>query len=517
MAFDLATAKPVSGFDLATAAPVDEAPANEDGYAMRILKNVPHSAGEFAKGIYQAVRHPLDTGMTALDAAAGGLQNLMPESVVKAADSPNAERARTTADAIGHFYKQRYGSAEGFAKAIETDPVGVLADVSTVVTGGGTLAAKVPGLLKAGEAVANAGKAMAPLNVVGAAIKPVANLGGKAAASVIGGLGTHTGAESIKGAFGAGREGGTKGQVFLDNMRGNVPMEAVLDEARAAVDKMRQERSAAYKQGMAGVSQDKTVLDLTAIQDAVRNQAATGTYKGKIINKSTYEVQDKIRSLVDDWAKSDPAEFHTPEGLDALKKAVGDIRDSTDFGTPSRKVADSVYHAVKNEITQQAPDYAKVMKDYEAASELVKEVEKGLLGGNKATADTALRRLQSVMRNNANTNYGNRLDMAKQLEQAGAKTLLPALAGQALNSAKPRGLGGALSLGVGGGLGFTAGGPLGAAAALGVQSPRLMGEASYYAGKAAGGLDRGMSAIQQKIDPAVLADLLFQLDQQRYQ
>src|SRR5690349_21044811 len=45
------------------------------------LKNLPASAGNFVSGIASAVRHPIDTASGLLDVGAGGLQNLMPESV----------------------------------------------------------------------------------------------------------------------------------------------------------------------------------------------------------------------------------------------------------------------------------------------------------------------------------------------------------------------------------------------------------------------------------------------------
>lgn len=124
--------------------------------------NAPASAAQFAKGIYQTVRHPLDTGMSVLDLGAGALRNAMPESVVKAVEGPqpdpNAVRASNTADAVGQFYKQRYGSMEGFKNAIATDPVGVMSDASAVLTGGASLApkaSKLASILRAGGNATN--------------------------------------------------------------------------------------------------------------------------------------------------------------------------------------------------------------------------------------------------------------------------------------------------------------------------------------------------------------------------
>ena len=312
------------------------------------------------------------------------------------------------------------------------------------------------------------------------------------------GLSTGTGGESVATAYRAGKQGGTN---FIDNMRGNVPMTDVLDSAKSAIGKMRIDRSNAYKSGMAGVSADKTVIDFTPIDRAVASLQSMGNYKGQVINKNSSGVVDEISGLVNQWKSLDPAEFHTPEGLDALKQAISDIRDTTQFGTAARKAADTAYNSVKGEIVSQAPTYSNVMKDYSQASETLAEVERALSLGNKAAADTSMRKLQSLMRNNVNTNWGNRVQLAETLEQNGAD-ILPAVAGQAMSSWTPRGLQAATSGGA-----LLAAVPTGGAslAAIPLTSPRLAGEMAYALGAVGRKTGQGASAINQK-----MADLLKQ-------
>ena len=124
------------------------------------------------------------------------------------------------------------------------------------------------------------------------------------------------------------------------------------------------------------------------------------------------------------------------------------------------------------------------MSGYEKASKNIKEIERTLSLGDKKSSDTALRKLQSTMRNNVNTNYGKRADLVKQLEDAGATNISEKLAGQALSSWTPRGLGSIVAGGAGA-AGVATLNPL-LALPVAMQSPRLMGEASYYAGKTAG-------------------------------
>lgn len=314
------------------------------------------------------------------------------------------------------------------------------------------------------------------------------------------GLSTGAGSEAVSGAYQAGKQGGT---AFLDNLRGKVPFTDVLDEAKTALTQMRIDRSNQYRQGMAGVSADKTVLDFAPIESAVNSLRSMGSFKGQVIGKNAAGTVDELSDLVSRWKSLDPAEFHTPEGLDALKQAIGDIRDATQFGSPARRAADTAYNAVKGQITKQAPTYSKVMKDYTEASELIKEIERSLVGTDKTAADTAMRKLQSLMRNNVNTNYGNRLDLARKLEQNGAE-ILPAVAGQALSSATPRGLQGLASSGAGL-VGLATMNPY-MLASLPATSPRLVGEVAY----GLGALNRGVGSVSQN----ALSQLLSQGNRQ---
>jgi hypothetical protein len=186
--------------------------------------------------------------------------------------------------------------------------------------------------------------------------------------------------------------------------------------------------------------------------------------------------------------------------LDALKRQIGGIQESIPFEEKTaRKVAGEVYNSIKSEISKQAPDYADTMKGYSQASEQIAEIEKALSLGNKASADTAMRKLQSLTRNNVNTNYGNRLDMAKALEQQGGQEIMPALAGQSLSSIAPRGLGGAVAGATGVGAAATLNPAL--LAALAMQSPRLMGEAALKTGQGARFVQKGA----KKITPSIAA------------
>lgn len=290
------------------------------------------------------------------------------------------------------------------------------------------------------------------------------------------GLATGAGSDAIGEAYKAGKQGN---QTFLNNMRGHVGASDVVDDVHAGLAKMQADRTAQYRSGMLDIKADKSVLNFTPIEQAVGDVKQMGSYKGVPIYQKAAGTVGELDDLVKQWKALPADEFHTPEGLDALKKAVGDIRARTQYGTAERVAADRVYNAVKAEITKQAPTYSNVMKNFSAATETIDEIRAALSAGKKSSVDTQLRKLQSVLRNNANTNYGNRQQLVKALEQRGEVELMPALAGQALNSWTPRGLQQIpTTLGAGA---LAATNPL-LLPSVTLTSPRLMGETAYHLG-----------------------------------
>jgi hypothetical protein len=332
--------------------------------------------------------------------------------------------------------------------------------------------------------------------VAGALAAPVAaSKAGPVLADVLGGIGTHTGGGSIKTAFTSGMKGGESGQAFRDNMRGNVPIDDVVTDAKIALRNMRSERSDQYNAGMKGIRADTSVLKFDDIDAAMDRAHKVKRFKGQELAESTSEVRGKINSELANWKSLDPAEYHTPAGMDALKQKIGDIRDSLPYNTPQRVVAEQAYNSIRETIVKQAPDYAKTMKGYEAASKQIDEIQKTLSLNPKASVDTALRKLQSVTRNNVNTNYGKRADLAETLSQNGAPELMEKLSGQAMNAWTPRGLGKLAGTVVAGSSWFN---PM-AAATLPFMSPRLMGEAAHGAGRVAGVVPKSEELIRNLV------------------
>ena len=474
------------------------------------LRNAPADAMEVGKGIYNAFAHPMDTAQ-ALGKVTAGLE--APQQMVKVTlpngqtvyqpqpieETDEQKAARIApASAVGAHYAEAYGSIPKAINTFRTKPVSAAMDLSTVAMPAGGALARAPGIAgKVGEIVSDVGRAVDPLSSAGQAVKGV----GKVVEPIVSheaGFASGAGAESVRQAAKTGREGGAVGETFRENLRGEVPVTDVVDKAKAAVAQMREERSAAYKSGMGDVAKDTQPLDFSPIQEAADNAVNVGKFRGQsgtaaavTVEPKAAAVTDEISGLVKAWKALPPEEYHTPVGIDALKRTIGNIRDSTLPNTPERVAANRVYSAIRDELTKAAPEYSKTMDAYAKASEKLNETTKTLSLGEKVTGDTAARKLLSATRTNVQTNFGGRQKLINALSEYDP-TLPAAIAGQVMHSPLPQGIvsrGGVMALGLGA-LSNPATLPL----AL-TMSPRLVGEVAHAGGRAVGGLQRGANAL----------------------
>jgi hypothetical protein len=469
------------------------------------ITNFPKSMGNLVGDIYTAVTNPIQTGKSILDVGAGALQNVLPERFVQAVGED--KQSRDAARKVGEFYAERYGTGEGLKRAIAEDPASVLADLSTVLTGGSTIAPRA-----VAQPLARVARTIDPLAATVKATGAVTSAAGKNIIAPILGTTTGAGRESISQAFRAGQKGGDAATQFRANISGRADPSEVLVIAKQNLEELNRAKQAEYRSGMVNVKNDKSILNFADIDDSLVKSKNKVTFKGKVVNEEAARQLDQARAIVDDWKSLDPAEFHTPEGLDALKKRVGDVLEGIPF---EQKVARSsvgdIYSSIKSTIQKQAPSYAKTMKAYSDATEQIKEVEKALSLGKKASIDTATRKLQSLMRDNVQTNYGQRTSLARDLQTMGGTEFMPGLAGQALSSPVPRGLQSIAAV-PSSYLAYGFGGIPGAAANLALSSPRLMGETAFGAGLASRGARRFGELVPPGVDPRTF-NLLYQAGQ----
>ena len=472
--------------DRATDAPIEwrQVPA-------MAAQNFVPSAAQLGKDVFNMLRHPVETATSIGNLAVGTAQKFI----------PGEQEKEKYANAMGQFLSERYGGEDELKRTLATDPAGLLADLTAFVTGGaGAARGAAAGVAKAAatggavartattvghgaEAVANAAKYADPIYM--AAKIPAAAVSAVPAAAL--GMLSSTSPSLVREAWEAGTSGagfGKRGEAFRANMRGASSVEDLVAEARSAANQLRKDRSAAYKSGKVNVSNDQTVIDFNLVTDAVNAAEEANTYGGQRVPLSGEAAAaiSSVKELVRKWSELDGPEYRTPEGLDALKQSVGSLVNWNDRGKAANQAIMSVYSAIGDIITKQAPAYADLMSDYTRASREIIEIERSLSLGNKAAVEASLTKLLGSTRGSPTSEM--RAANVRRLDQVSGGNLAPAIAGQALSELKPKGLSqvtGALNL-----LG-TAGGvidPL-ALAMLPLHSPRVVGEAVHAAGRVA--------------------------------
>jgi len=155
-------AEPIPAVPVAKTTPAEQEPSMEwkDVFKSAIT-NIPSSAYQFGAGIYQTIRHPIQTGKAIGKTAIGGIEKLI----------PGTQEYEQYADAFAKAMIERYGSVENFKQTLAQDPVGFAADVATVLIPAGKVvtsagqATRVGIVARAGAAIEKVGASIEPVNV----------------------------------------------------------------------------------------------------------------------------------------------------------------------------------------------------------------------------------------------------------------------------------------------------------------------------------------------------------------
>jgi hypothetical protein len=388
-----------------------------------------------------------------------------------------------TARAVGQFFKDRYGGLENIKKTFATDPLGMLADVSIILTGGTTLVPKTAGTIgQVGRVVNTVGKAIDPvtqgLNVAGMPLKLAPYAMSKM---------TGVSSDALKTGYAAGQSSppvplvkSKKDKDFTDAMRGNIDYQTIVADANKAFEKMQNKKKSEYLDQKTKLKLDEVKVDFSKIDTQVNDWINSKTFEGvSELSESSQKILQDIQKQIDIY-KNNPA-LHNAKGLDILKRKIDNMYPINPKTKSDQMVVTAMKNIVKDEIIKQVPDYAKVMEAFETASLLEKQLIQELSLGKHKNAATTLKKLQSIMRNNANTNYGGRLQAFNALDNFDEFNIKEKIAGMELSSYQGRGLNNPVGVGT---TAYALGsGNLAALGILPFMSPRLTGEAARLFGK----------------------------------
>lgn len=510
------------------------------------LVNLPRSTADELGGIFEAFINPIQTAKS-VGALGGALLSKMGV----------ADFDESSADALGQYYANKYGSIEGFKKELANNPASILADAATILTGGAGVATKLglPAKIAklgrratvaqqwAGNVARNIDPITAMTNIVTKAVPATIKVTGKGVGKLTTstlGLTTGAGGDAITGAAKVGFDRGVAGaptnasEAFLNAMRNpNASADEIVQLARNAVGNLRQQASQRYLDKMAQFGKNPSPLDISRVRQRVTDikPASYDTWKdSQGPRPSDHRAWETMNQFVDEYAykaTQDPSLLE-PLALDQFKQDLYDVGSKVGgaYDRDAARIAGTAYGAVKDELVKHDPLYADAMKGYEDAATQAQQLESTFSlaagRGKKPNIESAGRKLSQALRNNVNTNFGTRraqVDELAALDPTGR--LIPSLSGQALNTFEPRGLGrltsgAAATSGIAGiGLnmipmamevpGYLSGANL---ATLPLMSPRVVGEAAYYGGRGAGAVSSALEPVTSRFGKTIdwLAD-----------
>lgn len=473
----------------------DAGPMTVAEMGSQALQNVGPSAKAFGESLVQPFLQPKETAQ-AIGQLGSGLYGRGKEALGFEV-TPEQKAAGASVDAVGQMLQQRYGSKENAMRTFAEDPVGFFGDLSLILSGGGGIAARAPGLIgQAGKAVATAGRYTDPLTVAAevpkAAAKATSTLFNVPAA-------IHSGA-AFSSLQAAEKAGVTKNPVFWAHYSGSAPAEDLVARIRSGVSEAAQERSQRYLSGMSRTDATRA-LPYNQVDDAVSRARDIAMPRGAVFNPNSDKIRlyQELSRRIDDW-KVNPQNNHTIADFDYLKREVRDLGYSqTRPGSPERKMVDEIANAAKDTIVSVDKKYADIMDEYAKASEKIKDMA-ALISGRSSDA-----KVGKILRSYKSGDRSHLLDELYKRDP----DLVYAIAGHDLGTWFPGGIRGTLTqLGLAGGSALATTGlgtflhPMHALHAVMI-SPRISGGISYGLGRVGGFPARQLGKLPAGTAPAL--------------
>jgi hypothetical protein len=463
------------------------------------------------KDIIHAISHPIETGK-ALGQLGKGIYSKAEGALGASQDAESKAQNEALLNAFVDEYVKKYGSVQGFKKALAEDPASILADASLFITGGtsaiarGTgLAGKTTGMAgAAAKALEKTGKAAQYLDPLYSSVAIPGIVSKKIAGPISAGAAKLFAGESYASYRKAAQAGFSAPKIdreaFVSHLTGKADEAEIVNSVRAAFGQMQKERSDNFFKSMqdaysGNIPNTTYGLIDNALDDArkiVYNIGASGVAVEKYQNAA--RLLNEIEGVINFYKSnsSDPA-FGSLKGAHSLKVTIGDRLQN--YRDPiSGKVGTTIYNAVRDTIAADpkiGPKYMKTMEDYGKISDDLAEIS-GTLGlGKRNLKSTSLKKILSVK--------DNQTKRALIDELAKRDSRIPfMIAGNELHDWLPGGLRQAIlgtsSLGHLGVLG-----PLGAAISIPAQaalhSPRVMANLNYAAGRLGAGAAAAVSPV----------------------
>jgi len=384
--------------------------------ATRAASNFFPSTGKLISDVAGAVVNPADTMEGLIQLTSGGMAKILPDFIMQYAVPEKRKQAVEIANAVGGVYKQKYGTEEGFKRALAEDPASVAADLSVLLSGGSSLAGKA-GLGRTANALATGAKYTNPLTPIIAGATAAAPVVGKAAAIPVNYLRDVTNPKLA--ALTTAAEG--RGQQIVNALRGQTEIvpgsiptagQAAADvgatryaalQAEVAKQLPTEYLERANQQAAARVAQiqdvGKTQADVSAATK-LRSQTTDPLYTAAREAGNVVDV-NPILAKIDDVIAKNPGNKELLTEFNAIRGGLVDANGIP--RTNAQEIASAIdglksalakkenafikkqLTALKNDLTKAVPGYETAQQTFAELSKPINQMEVGQYLENKLT------------------------------------------------------------------------------------------------------------------------------------
>lgn len=480
----------------------------ETSYLGELAGNIPGSALNLASDLIYPFMNPTETAKSIRDLGVG-VYSLMTDG-----DKPE----EATAEAVGQYFADRYGSAEAFSNSLKTDPVGVVSDIAGVFTGGATIVGKTAGkagkvaaqldspkiaekaqqLQSIAEKTANVAQQVDPASAL--LVNPVVSKGAQKVADVaasippaIAGRYTGVGSDAYVEGFRAVREGGEASREFFQGLK-SPDVTGTSAQALENLSKIRKQASDSYAAGISALNLSEIPTDWAPARRLIAESRKENNITNRP-NRRRGSLKDESKNEINELYKDINRSIGNPsdrdmkgvsDALQRLNESFGDLKNNS-----SKKFAMEMKQTLKQMLRDAVgPQYDRVLEPYAQQMELIDQFRTELKVKPDANPNQIYRGLLRSMRSNVNTNFGQSADLLRQLDAANPQSNLTAgLAGETLSPLTPTTISTLLPAGATAAAAANFINPS-AAALFALGSPRVSGYATGILGLGARAADR---------------------------
>lgn len=441
---------------------------------------------QLGRNIGQAVTSPKET----LSGLGGTLGGLLYQGLPEGVGNPETRaRQETMYSQAKDYLGERFGGQENLLRTLQNDPVGLAADLSAVLTGGGSALLKAQSAIgRTGGLVGNVGKYAKTAGEYTNPITGVQYVAKESLPTIMAGV-TRTSPESFITGYEAGKEGGNALKSFRGAMTGKIPESDIVFNVKKGINIMGDNASNVYntlKTGWANTGQKLNYDSILNGLDEVKTQFKVGgqTNAPSKLLKLEQQKLGELDSIVSEFKNP---KYHTAEGFDFMKQKIGKAMPSAEYSKEVRSAYTKVLDDVRNELST-VKGYDAAMTNYGKTMSAINDIKQSLTSGQNV--EGGIRKVLSLVKDAPTQEY--RLSIADTLKNATGIDIMPAVAGSSLKDLtspyfKNTMLGGGAATGIASFINpaYTLPALGGLAGAGIVTSPRLLGELSQLSGQAA--------------------------------